>query len=56
MVDGPARSLGVEQVAGRVEGEDFLALEVGGAEQMAEQVVSTYTICIGSAGSMLLGC
>ena len=56
VVDGPARGLGVEQVAGRVEGEGFLALEVGGAEQMAEQVVSTYTIGIGSAGSMLLGC
>ena len=44
VVDGPAWGLGVEQVAGRVEGEGFLALEVGGAEQMAEQVVTVVDV------------
>ena len=56
VVDGPARSLGVEQVAGRVEGEGFFFVLAAGAEQAAERVVSAYTIGIGSAEPMLLGC
>ncbi len=56
VVDGPARGRGVEQVAGRVEGEGFFALQGSGAEQTAEPVVSVYTIGIGSAEPMLLGC
>jgi hypothetical protein len=56
VVDGPARGLGVEQVAGRVEDEGFFALQGSGAEQTAEPVVSAYTIGIGSAEPMLLGC
>ena len=56
VVDGSARGLGVEQVAGRVEGEGFFFVLAAGTEQTAERVVSVYTIGIGSAETMLLGC
>lgn len=44
VVDGPARGLGVEQVAGRVEGEGFFALQGSGAEQTAERVVTVVDV------------
>ena len=56
VVEGPARGLGVEQVAGRVEGEGFFFVLAAGSEQAAERVVGAYTIGIGSAEPMLLGC
>ena len=42
--DGPARSLGVEQVAGRVEGEGFFFVLAVGAEQTAERVVTVVDV------------